>query len=232
MVKIIIQARVGSSRLPGKVLMKNRNKTMLEIMVERVNESKYADVIVATTNNPKDDKIVEICKKNKIQYFRGDENNVLSRYYILSSLFPKEHIVRLTSDCPLMDPKLLDKVIDYHFYKSAGFTTNVFPRTFPDGLDIEIFAPDILGDVYKKVDRLAEHERTKHQEHVTSYIYDYPTKFEINNFLCDINLSYLRWTLDTLEDFNYVSYIFDNLGKESFIFNTDEILDFLDNGGK
>ena len=136
----IIQARIGSTRLPRKVLMELEGKTVLERVVERVKYSKLIkDVVVATTILKDDLEIVKLCSNIGISVYCGSEENVLDRYYQTARLFKAEHIVRITSDCPLIDPKIIDEVINLHQRKKSDYTSNTIKKTYPDGQDVEIF---------------------------------------------------------------------------------------------
>ena len=137
----IIQARISSTRLPRKVLKKIEGKTILEHVINRVKAAKNLDnVIVATTVKKEDLEIVKICASLGISVFCGSEDDVLDRYYQTARLFNAEHIVRITSDCPLIDFKVIDDVVDLYFKKNADYATNTLPETFPDGEDVEIFS--------------------------------------------------------------------------------------------
>ena len=147
----IIQARTGSTRLPKKVLLKLKDKTVLEHVVYRVKKSRLInEIIVATTLGENDDELVNLCKKKNILYFRGSENDVLDRYYQTAQKYKPDHIVRITSDCPVIDPNIIDQVIELHLKSKAGFTSNIFPPTFPDGLDVEIFTYQTLKTLWEK----------------------------------------------------------------------------------
>ena len=139
---IIIQARLGSSRLPGKVLINYKNYTLLSVLHQRLKRSqKIKDVIIATTKKREDNEIVKFCKNNSIKYFRGSENNVLNRYYQTAKKFNIKNIIRITADCPFIDPTILDKMIIEFKKKKLDYLSNTYPEpsTYPDGMDIEIF---------------------------------------------------------------------------------------------
>lgn len=218
----IIQARTGSSRLPGKVLMKLKDKTVLEHVIDRVKKSKMIDeVIVATTMNITDLGIVQLCVDKKTRVFCGSESDVLDRFFQAAKILQPEHIVRITADCPLIDPKLIDKVVEAHLKSKASYTSNVLGETYPDGQDIEIFSFDALKQAWK--DSVIMSAR----EHVTQHIRNHPTEFKIVNIESEINLSKKRWTLDNAEDFKFITAVYDGLYEKNPFFGLEETLLFL-----
>ena len=191
----IIQTRYLSTRLPGKVLKKINRKTILEILIKRLSKSKHiSKIIVACTSNKYDKKIINVCNKVKIDYFIGSENNVLERFYNAAKKFKGENIVRVTSDCPLIDPQIVDSVIDNFFLKKVNYASNINPPTFPDGLDVEIFKFETLKATHNNV------KSNYDKEHVTPYIKRNKifTKFNLQN---SDDLSSIRLTLDEHVDF-------------------------------
>jgi len=218
----IIQARISSTRLPGKVLKKIEGKTVLEHVVNRVKAAKNInDVVVATTVKKEDLKIVKLCSNLGISIFCGSEDDVLDRYYQTARLFKAEHIVRITSDCPLIDPMVIDKVIELYFKKNADYATNTMPEIFPDGLDTEIFSFKTLKIAWENAKLLSE------REHVTPYIRKNPNIFKIVNLKCEYNLNDKRWTLDEPEDFKFIKIIYKNLYSDDSLFGMEKILNFL-----
>lgn len=221
----IVQARTGSTRLPGKVLKKIADKTVLEHVVERLKFSTKLDtIIVSTTINPIDDSIVDLCKKQKIPFFRGSEFNVLERYYETASHYNLDVIVRVTSDCPLIDPIIVDSVIRKYLHSKYDLVTNAglidSQRTFPRGLDLEVFSFDILKIAHSK----ATHEY--HKEHVTPYIYEnFNNLYTVKSL---IDYSNYRLTLDTHEDWILINRIFDLLYIEEKYFGLSEIVSLLE----
>lgn len=191
----IIQARMSSSRLPGKVLIQVKNTTFLEYQIERVKLSKMIDkIVIATSIDSSDDIIEEICKRNGIEVFRGSLNNVLERFYFCANVYEPDNVIRITADCPLIDPVIIDKVIKLHIETQADYTSNVMPRTFPDGLDVEVLKFVVLGKIYELA------KESDELEHVTRYIHKNLSEFKIANLKNDEDLSNYRWTLDTYED--------------------------------
>ena len=202
----IIQARASSSRLPGKVLMETCGKSLLELQVERVLRSQKIDkIILATSTNSDDDPIEDLCCKIGVECYRGSLNNVLERFYKAAEKYKPENVVRLTGDCPLSDPGLIDQVISYYFDNEHIYTTNAIDSTFPDGLDIEIFTFESLYDAW-------QHARLPSElEHVTPYIRKQLVNLEDSIFRGQYDFSSLRWTVDEKEDFELVSHIFTEL---------------------
>ena len=164
----IIQARMDSSRLPNKVLLNYKNLSPLSILIKRLGKSKYLKkIIIATTTKESDNKIVDFCKQNKVFFFRGNENNVLQRYYLAAKKFKVKKIIRITSDCPLVDYRILDKMIKNFEKKKIDYYTNAYPLPcrYPDGMDIEIFTFKTLKKTFEKAILPSE------KEHVTTYMW-------------------------------------------------------------
>ena len=219
----IIQARVGSTRLPGKVLLDLKGKTVLNHVVDRVKKSKYIDeVIVATTYLEQDDKIVDECNKIGCKYFRGSESNVLSRYYLCAKENKADIVIRITSDCPLIDPLVIDEILDFYLKNNYKLVTNagdIHNRTYPRGLDTEIFDFDTLEKAYKNANKDYQ------KEHVTPYIYE--NEKDIYYYKNDIDYSKYRLTLDTKEDFELIKRIYDLVYIDSQNFYLDDIVKIL-----
>jgi len=218
----IIQARISSTRLPEKVLKIIEGKTVLEHVINRVRAAKNIDdMVVATTVKKEDLEIVKLCASLGISVFCGSEDDVLDRYYQTAKLFKAGHIVRITSDCPLIDPQIIEEVIELYFQKKADYASNTMPETFPDGLDTEVFSYKTLKKAWKNAKLSSE------REHVTPYIRKYPNIFKIVNLKCEYNLNDKRWTLDEPEDFKFIKIIYKNLYLEDSLFGMIKILDFL-----
>lgn len=215
----IIQARYNSTRFPGKVLKKINNTTILEILIKRLSKSKYiSKIIVACSKNEKDKAILNICKKLGINYFTGSEDDVLDRFYKAAKKFKAENIVRITGDCPLIDPKIIDDVIRNFFLNNVDYASNTNPPTFPDGFDVEIFKFSTLKEAYIKARQPTE------REHVTPYIIN-NKKFKKFNLKYPTDYSSLRLTLDEKEDFILITKIIKYF-KNNLNFNLKNILDF------
>lgn len=195
---VVIQARMGSSRLPGKVLREIKGKSLLEILINRVRRAKRVDrIIVATTTSKADDAIVSACSKLGIAFWRGSESDVLQRYFDAAQHFGLTDIVRITADCPLTDPDLLDEAIDSYFQGDSEYLCNNYPPSYPDGLDIEVFTMKQLS--------LAAHkaEDQSDREHVTPYIRK--SLVEFTTLGAPRDYSAHRWTVDEKSDFDFVS---------------------------
>lgn len=220
----IIQARMGSSRLPGKVMTKIMNKTVLEHVVRRVKQSKLINEIIVATTTLDQDKIIEQeAIRINANVFLGSEENVLSRYYYAAKMFDLNIIVRITSDCPIIDPIILDDLIktylsnDYDIVSNAG--PNQIDRTFPRGLDAEVFSFEVLEETFLNA------SQKYHIEHVTPYIYE--NKSKVFYYKNEIDYSKYRLTLDTKEDYILIKRIYENLYKESKFFYLNEIIELL-----
>ena len=197
----IIQARYNSTRFPGKVVKKINNKTILEILIRRLSKSKHiSKIIVACSNNRNDKAIVTICKKLGVNYFIGSENDVLDRFYNAAKKYKGINIVRITADCPLIDPKIVDDVISNFFLKNVDYSSNTNPPTFPDGLDVEVFKFSVLKAAYMNA------KKSEEREHVTPFIIN-NKKFKKFNLKNSIDYSSLRLTLDEKEDFILIAKI-------------------------
>lgn len=207
-VAAIIQARMGSTRLPGKILKTVLGKTLLEYQIERVKRAKSIDdIIVATTTKKCDDPIVQMCQQLSIPFYRGSEDDVLSRYFEAATHFQVDVVVRLTSDCPIIDPEVIDKTVDVYLDNSqmVDYVSNTLKRTFPRGLDTEVFPYRVLKEAFDhSVDKI-------YREHVTSYLYSHPEIYTLKNVASEQNYGEHRWTVDTPEDFNLISHIIESL---------------------
>ena len=202
----IIQARMTSTRLPGKVLIKVMDKPLLEYQLERVKCSKKIDeIVVATTINDSDHPIIEICHQLGVSFFRGTEKDVLSRYYEAAIEYNADIVVRLTSDCPLIDPDIIDQVITEYLNNTYDYVSNTQVRSFPRGMDIEVFSFEKLEIAFFNAKK--EYER----EHVTPYIYLNKDVFSIGQVINQKNYSDFRITVDTKEDLELISVLLTEL---------------------
>jgi len=219
-ISAIIQARIGSTRLPGKVLMKLNEDTVLSLLLKQLKHSKFLDEkIIATTNNPKDDVIEKFTTSNNIKLFRGDSDNVLDRYYQCAKKFSLTHIVRITADNPLIDPDIIDQAIKKYSTFNYDYLTNSINRTFPNGTEVEIFSFDALEIAWKYAKKKSE------REHVTPYFYNNPKKFKIHHFKQKKNQSKFRYTIDRKEDYALVVEILSRIKKRPI--RTSDIIDLL-----
>lgn len=205
---IVVQARMTSTRLPGKVLKKVLGKPLLEYQLERLKRvSNVDDVVVATTTNLTDDPIVTLCNQLNVSSYRGSEEDVLSRYYESAQLFDADVVVRITSDCPLIDPMVVDQVIHAYCLASPAkdYVANCLERTYPRGMDTEVFSFRVLKQIHVQATSKAD------REHVTPYIYRHPEKYRIGHVRHCEDQSQHRWTVDTMEDFLLVKVMLENL---------------------
>jgi spore coat polysaccharide biosynthesis protein SpsF len=206
----IIQARMGSSRLPGKVLTDIGGRTMLERVVTRAARAHRLDaVVVATTTDSRDDAVVRECERLGFPSFRGSENDVLDRYYGAARAFEAESVVRITSDCPLIDPTLVDRVVGELASQKADYASNTLVLSYPRGLDAEAFTMAALTTAWAS--GTAPYERV----HVTPFLYRHPERFKLVNVACPEDLSSLRWTVDTADDLRLVRSLYDRAGTQS-----------------
>lgn len=218
---IIVQARMTSTRLPGKVLREVLGKTLLAYLIERLRRVKLADVIIiATTTNDTDLPIVELCQRLGVPVTRGSEADVLARYYEAAALHGANVIVRVTSDCPLIDPAVIDEVIAFYRDHQGRFdyVSNALTQSFAYGMATEVFPFDVLAQAHREA--VAEPER----EHVTPFIYTRPDRFRIGQVINPVDLSHHRWTVDTPEDFELVRRITEALYPVNPQFATPDIL--------
>jgi len=201
---IIVQARMTSTRLPGKVMKSILNKPMLEYQLERLARVERADaVVVACTTNKADAPIVELCRRLGVAVFRGSEEDVLSRYYGAAKAHRADVVVRVTSDCPLIDPQVIDAVIRC-YYSAPGrydYVSNTLERTYPRGMDCEVFSFRILEEVFIEATDLPD------REHVTPFIYRQPQRYHLSNVPYIEDQSRHRWTVDTPKDFELIKRI-------------------------
>ncbi len=197
-ISVIVQARYSSTRFPGKIIKKINNTTLLEILIKRLLRSKKINsIIIACTKNKLDDEIINVCKKYNVKIFRGSENDVRSRYLKASKKYKVQNIVRITSDCPLIDHKLMDALIDKFFLGNYEYLSNTIKPTYPDGMDIEIFKSELINlSKYSKISNLDK-------EHVTPSFRN-KKKYKIYNFESKKDYSNLRLTVDTEEDFLFL----------------------------
>ena len=207
----IIQARLGSTRFPNKILQKLGNKTIIQILIERLSKTKLIDkIVVATTKSKNDDELVNHIKSLKKEFFRGSENDVLDRYYKTAKNYKPNYVLRITADCPFIDPQIVDKVISSHLKNKNIITSNISIPTFPDGLDVEIFDFEILKKTWSKA------KNDFDREHVTPYI---KKNYKVNIFKNKRDYSNLRLTLDEPEDLEVLKCIYKYFNnKNNFLF--------------
>jgi spore coat polysaccharide biosynthesis protein SpsF len=222
---IIIQARMTSTRLPGKVLKPVLRKTLLEHQLERLKRVLNADgIVVATTTNEADQPIVELCNQLQIPVSRGSESDVLSRYYEAALAHQADVVVRVTSDCPLIDPAVVSEVIGYYHahWVEYDYVSNTLERTYPRGLDVEVLPFSLLAQAHREAS--APEER----EHVTPFIYRRPAQFRIYQVRQSPSHADERWTVDTPEDFELIRRILEALYPDNPAFTQADVLQVLD----
>ena len=209
----IVQARMNSSRLPGKVLLKiDNDNPILYYVINQVSISKILEkIIIATTDLDDDDQIEQFTKKIGIECFRGSADDVLDRYYQCAKKFSLSTIVRITADNPLIDPTIVDQVIKKFLSGSFDYVSNHIPRTFPQGTEVEVFSFKSLEYVWRKSQKHSE------REHVTPYFYNNPNLFKIGSVSYDEDISYLRWTVDKYPDFELVKAIVSKIKKRPIL---------------
>lgn len=219
----ITQSRMGSTRLPGKVLKKVNEKTLLDYQLDSLKKSKLlTQVVVATTTESSDDAIVQLCEKRDQAYFRGSESNVLERYYLAAKKYKADVVVRITSDCPVIDAEIVDNVIQQFINNKVDYASNSLERTYPRGMDTEVFTMKALEMAYSGA------TEQKEFEHVTPYIYFHPQLFKILSIKNDINYSKYRWTVDTDEDFKLIENLIEFLSVQSQEINLHNLLNAMD----
>lgn len=219
----IIQARMGSTRLPGKVLKEVMDKPLLAYELERVKcAALIDDIVIATTNETIDDEIVRFCELHNINVYRGSEADVLERYYEAAVQFDADIVVRLTSDCPLIDPDVIDQVVQlYKDEQPIDYVSNTLKRTYPRGLDTEVFSFEVLEKAHNKA--ILERDR----EHVTAYMYSNKDKFSFAYLENEEDYSHHRWTVDTEEDFDLVNRILQSIYPQNRLFTMNDVIELL-----
>jgi spore coat polysaccharide biosynthesis protein SpsF len=224
---VVIQARTGSSRLPGKVLLPLVGKPLLLRMVERVLGAKRPGaVVVATTTDSNDDAVVSLCVRARVPVFRGHPTDLLDRHFQAAvSLGAKasDLIVKVPSDCPLIDPRVIDRVLSA-YEPGVDFVSNMHPASYPDGNDVEVMPFSVLSIAWREA--VLAHER----EHTTPFIWDQPGRFNPRNVAWETGLDYSmshRFTIDYPEDYAFVAAVYEGLFRGNPLFSLTDILDYL-----
>lgn len=222
---VFIQARMGSTRFPAKVLRKVMGKELLLHMCERVKLAKTVDdIVVITSANPENDRIEYLCKDHYIKYYRGSENDLLDRHYQAAREFGADFIVKIPSDCPLTDPAIIDRVLSLWINNQDkyDYVSNYHPPTFPDGLDVEGSSFQIISIAWQEAKRPLE------REHTFPFIWDNPQRFRIGNVenLHGNMFMTHRWTLDYEEDYEFIKRVFEEL-KTKVGFSMEDVLNLL-----
>ncbi|MBD3257708.1 NTP transferase domain-containing protein [candidate division GN15 bacterium] len=220
---IIVQARMTSSRLPGKVLKEVLGKPLLAYQLERLLSSRKADdIVLATTVNLTDQPLVDFCRSRGISFYRGSEQDVLARYYEAACGHDADVIVRVTSDCPLIDPRVVDRVIADYREGGADYVANIIERSYPRGMDCEVFSFEALAAAYREAAERPE------REHVTPFIHRQPARFRLRNVAYSEDQSRHRWTVDTLDDFELMRCMLEALAGKMPDFTLEDCLALID----
>lgn len=220
-----IEARMTSSRLPGKILLPILGKPTLELLIERLLRVKRIDeIVVATTTNNSDDVVEELAHNLGVGCYRGSEDDVLDRVLKAARLYQADIIVEITADCPLIDPETIDILLDIYLRNSYDYVSNTLKQTYPNGLDSQVFSLKTLEEVASLTQDPVDHE------HVSLYIYEHPEHYSLYNLESKLDERYwdLRLTVDTKEDFDLIKNIFEELYPHNPSFNLDDILNYLD----
>ena len=218
MIGAIVQARLSSSRLPGKVLKSIAGQPMLALQLERIKRIRGVDkIIVATSDREEDQAIAALCEELGIDCYQGSLDDVLDRFYQCAKQFQLSHVIRLTGDCPILDPEIVSRLIDYYREGQFDYCNNFEACTYPDGLDCEIFSFAVLEQAWQQAQKPSE------REHVTPFIrhHDGYKKGEIKS---DQDISHLRWTVDNPEDFELITQIYQQLYPDNPLFVTADVL--------
>jgi spore coat polysaccharide biosynthesis protein SpsF len=221
----VIQARTGSSRLPGKVMKEILGRPLLLRMIERVQASTLKGcLVVATSNDSEDDVIEKVCTDNRVLCYRGSALDLLDRHYQAAKWQEADVVVKIPSDCPLIDPQVIDKVLQYYLDNNYEYVSNLHPATYPDGNDVEVMD-------FKTLEKArVEAERDFEREHTTPYIWEHPEKFSTGNVIWEGGLDYSmthRFTIDYPEDFIFIKTIYETLYPAKHDFGMQDILNLL-----
>lgn len=209
----VVQARVGSTRLPGKVLKPLGGRTVLEQVLRRLcRAGRLDEVVLATTTRAEDDVLEELGDRAHVRVVRGPVDDVLDRFILAMEASAAEQVVRITADCPCVDPDVVDRVIAHHLASQADYTSNVHPRTFPHGLDVEVVSRSALVQAHREATEPPE------REHVTPFIWSRPERFRLANVRAapEETMPDLRVTLDTWDDYGMLRALFDLMGRDDF----------------
>lgn len=220
----VIEARVSSKRLPEKVLLKAKNLSMLDHLIGRLRKVNIIDeIIVATTTNPLDIKIVRFCEMKSVKYFRGSEDDVMGRVIGAAELCNADIIVEITADCPIIDPNIVEQIINIYLNNKVDYVSNAIIRSYPDGMDTQVFPLKVLKSSYQKTNNKLD------KEHVTLHIRNNPDIFSHINVIAppDINWPDLGLTLDEKEDYFFIKNIIDNLYDKNNFFSCLDIVNYL-----
>jgi spore coat polysaccharide biosynthesis protein SpsF len=224
---IVVQARTGSTRLPNKILMPLAGKPLIQRMVERIVATGEPDIVVATTTSSEDQPLLDLCKTIGVRTFAGHPTDLLDRHYQAARAERARIVVKIPSDCPLIDPAVITRVLQFHRQHEHlyDFVSNLHPATYPDGNDVEVMPFGVLETAW--------HEATKsyEREHTTPFIWERPERFRLGNVTWETGLNYSmshRWTIDYPEDYQFIKAVYDELWSEQKpVFSLQDILDLL-----
>ncbi|NGX43031.1 MAG: 3-deoxy-manno-octulosonate cytidylyltransferase [Chlamydiae bacterium] len=226
-VVIIIQARMQSIRLPGKVMLKALDRPLLSYLVERLKKVHNAqDIVIATTLDPEDKAILEFAKTEGVSAYCGSTEDVLKRYLLAAQEHSTDVVVRITGDCPLIDPQVVEKVIQYFLDHDFDYVGNTLTLTYPRGMDTEVFSIKTLEDAVQNAKEKSE------REHVTLFMYRHPERFRLANVSYSKNVSKYRLTLDTEEDYTLIKSILEALYPKKPNFTLEDMLRYLEENPK
>lgn len=218
----ILQARMSSTRLPGKVLKPILGRPMLARQIERLKRCRNLDrLVVATSQGPDDDLLEQLCREEDVACFRGSLGDVLDRFYQCALQHHAGHVVRLTGDCPLADPELIDSLIEFYRAQNVDYASNCRPPTLPDGLDAEVIRFEVLAEAWREA--VDPFER----EHVVPYVVRRPERFRLANWCWSGDASNMRWTVDEPDDFVFVTRVFESLYAAKPNFGFRDVLDLV-----
>ncbi len=225
MIGCILQARMSSTRLPGKIMMIIKNRPIIDYVVTQLQFSKNIEkIVIATTDNQVDDLLIDYATKKSISIFRGSEKDVLDRYYKCAKKYNFSIIVRITSDNPLIDPEIIDQVITKFKSKNIDFISNEHPPTLPQGFAVEVFSFNALENSWKNAKKNSE------REHVSPYMYNNPDLFKLYNMNFNTDLNHIRCTLDRENDFLFLEKLISSVEKQPILLK--DILEFVNKNPK
>lgn len=220
MVLAILQCRMSSTRLPGKALLPILGRPMLLRIIERLRRARTLQgILVATSTSPADDCIEGLARANGVPCFRGNAEDVLDRYYQAACQAKADVVARVTGDCPLLDPQVVDAVVQRFQQGGFDYVSNTLERTYPDGLDVEVLSFAVLERAWREATRPSE------REHVTPYLWKHPQQFRLGNVGLGRDLSALRWTVDRAEDLEFVREIYSRMSLPAW--GMEEVLEIL-----
>jgi spore coat polysaccharide biosynthesis protein SpsF len=222
----LLQARTSSSRFPGKVLQPLLGRPMILRQMDRLRLSKKLGMVtVVTSTDASDDQLTMLCRNDNLPVFRGSLDDVLDRFYQAAIASYPDHIVRLTGDCPLCDPQVIDDVLQFYLDGGFDYASNTIHPTFPDGLDVEVFRSRVLREAWE------EARLPSQREHVTPFIHQQPERYKLGDYRQSVDRSTMRWTVDTPEDYELITKIYECLYPKNAAFSSQDIYQLLEDPG-